>query len=373
MVFDIDPHATNPDRKNRMPDTCGATTLASLGSINHRQTQSLSTRCSKTNPRGENGGITVATIIKILRSLRKDIPASVDYQLRILTSTAQSASKSDILNNTVKALNIYFKYYAQLFLKRDGSNGIIVLVRWRNGDGHFCVLVNNHGSPGIIDIQNFTRVLTLDFAFSKRGLGDPLQISVLEDTSPESGFVDDFMEPDDNQDFWEMPEGFTDDQKFYDTVMTKVVNGKNQFEYNSDLDAIREMSPEYVEHLGKMRSPETKSKRYKPKDKRTTMKQRRNPKKSTSRSQPSVQSNSHIAAQSASAELRAKQHERELLDKFKYDDKTKERDEMYIRRLRKSIKEVKAEKPIDKKALNRFRTEYTNTRKKIKRLEAKQM
>ena len=267
MVFDIDPRAVNPDRTRATPNNCGATTLAALGVINYRQAQSLSIRCSNASLRGEPGGITIANIIKILRGLRKDIPASVVYKLRILTKAPQLVSDSVVENDPVKALNIYFKYYAQMFLNPDSSNGIILSVRWRNGGGHSCVLVNNRGSPGIVDIQNFVGVLDLDSMFPKNRLGDPFNIAVLEDTSPESGFVDDFMEPDEDQDFWDMPDGFDADTIFYDTVMTNSVSGKPKFEYNEDLTAVREMSPEYIEHLGNMRSSKTKGKRYKHKDK----------------------------------------------------------------------------------------------------------
>ena len=365
MVFDIDPRAVNPDRTRAIPDNCGATTLASLGIINYRQAQSLSTRCSKANLRGEQGGITVANIIKILRGLRKDIPASVDYKLRILTHSSQSASESAISNNTVKALKIYFKYYAQMFLKPDGSNGIILMVNWRNGGGHFCVLVNNRGSPGIVDIQNFEGVLPLDSMFPKNRLGDPLQISVLEDTSPESGFVDDFMEPDENQDFWEMPEGFDDDAVFYNTIMTNSVSGKNQFEYNEDLDAIREISPKYVEHLGNMRSSKTKGKRYKPKDKLRRQTQKR--KQKAQQKQSAKQS----AKQSDAAEIRAKQHENQLLDAIDMENERIRQLEEDIMRIKQTISEVKQEVPYNSAAIKRYNDEYNYMRKELAELRRK--
>lgn len=268
MVFPINPNAANPMLNDQ---NCSATTLAMLGILNDRQTRSLTARCSNTHKRGDQGGLSVGNLVRIL----KNAGYNGDYKMRLLNINRVADSQSYPGENVAsKALEIYFYYYAIDFLSPDASNGIILKINWQGLTGsHFCVLVNNNDEPGIVDIQNFKGIKPLDEAWDI--LGIPHQIHVLEDVSPGNGFVDDFFKPDE----YSEDDTIEDDYEFY---LHEMVNPEafpeNEF-VMPDADGmlyIKSFSPRYLKHISILGQPGTEGTKY-----RATANRKKKPKPKT--------------------------------------------------------------------------------------------
>jgi hypothetical protein len=149
VVFNV-----KPTNKNCNPDAtlnCGALVLHTFDIFNLININEISNRCQNKEFCPTTGGMSFSLLIKLIKSSPR-----YEEQIKDIKFIRRSILFKDF--------NWYWHNYAKDLLKKDGTNGIIILFtkNIKTYFGHFVCLVNMQDIPTIIDLQTKDEPLILE-------------------------------------------------------------------------------------------------------------------------------------------------------------------------------------------------------------------